>query len=383
MGEAIKKLKILMLEDMESDAGLVEWTLKKANIKFESKRVDTESEFREGIKTFQPDIILSDHSLPQFNSMDAFKICKEQNLDVPFILVTGTVSEEFAVTSLKDGIDDYILKSNLTRLPVALQSALKQRRLEKLKEKADIDLMLQNERLLKTNRELDNFAYNVSHNLKAPLVSVLGLINLIKIEDQKEGGRFMELIDLMKSSIDKLNLTLSNILNHSRNSRTDLQRESVDFNVLIERNYKDLQHFWDIRDIEIQVDVKQSIDFNSDKYRLDIIFNNLLSNSIKYTDREKPDHFIRINGEVTTEYADINIEDNGIGIKKDQLPKVFEMFTRGTEISDGSGLGLYIVKEMVDRMQGIIGIDSEEGKGTRITLRLPQMADENNSAKPD
>ena len=131
--EPVKKLKILMLEDMESDAGLIEWTLRKANIDFDCIRVDTREEYIDGLNNYHPDVVLSDHSLPQFNSREAYKICKAQNLQVPFILVTGAVSEEFAVSCLKDGIDDYILKDNLTRLPVAIKNSLKQRKLEQLK----------------------------------------------------------------------------------------------------------------------------------------------------------------------------------------------------------------------------------------------------------
>src|SRR4051812_36111939 len=98
-------LRILILEDMEEDAGLVEHLLRKSNISFISKRVDERDEFIQAVDDFAPNVILSDHSLPQFNSTEALKICRDKELEVPFILVTGTVSEEFAVESLKQGAD--------------------------------------------------------------------------------------------------------------------------------------------------------------------------------------------------------------------------------------------------------------------------------------
>ena len=90
-----KDLKILMLEDVQDDVGLIERILKKQGISFISKRVDTRDEFMDALKEFRPDVILSDHALPQFNSIEALNICRKQSLHIPFILVTGTVSEEF------------------------------------------------------------------------------------------------------------------------------------------------------------------------------------------------------------------------------------------------------------------------------------------------
>ena len=87
--------------------------IQKEKILFKRVRVDTREEFVQALDIFKPDVILSDHSLPQFNSIEALKICQSKKIDVPFILVTGAVSEEFAVNGLKRGADDYVLKSNL------------------------------------------------------------------------------------------------------------------------------------------------------------------------------------------------------------------------------------------------------------------------------
>ena len=106
-------LKILILEDVRADVALMERALKKEGLAFTSKHVDKRDEFIDALRQFTPDVVLSDLSLPQFNSTEALKICKGQDRKIPFILVTGSVSEEFAVDSLKEGADDYVLKSNL------------------------------------------------------------------------------------------------------------------------------------------------------------------------------------------------------------------------------------------------------------------------------
>jgi len=127
-------LSILMIEDTPSDAELIQRYLNKEGILFTSVVVDCKADFIRALQTSAPDVILSDHSLPQFNSMEALQIVKERGLDIPFILVTGSVSEEFAVACIKAGADDYILKDRLTRLPAAVQNTLSKKNTEREKD---------------------------------------------------------------------------------------------------------------------------------------------------------------------------------------------------------------------------------------------------------
>jgi PAS domain S-box-containing protein len=133
----MKTLQVLHVEDSVFDSELVVRELKKAGLKLFLKRVDSKSEFQQALKEFDMDIILCDHSMYQFNSIEALNLFKEANIDVPFILVTGSVSEEFAVTILKDGADDYIIKDNLTRLPTAVISALEKKEAEQKRIQAE------------------------------------------------------------------------------------------------------------------------------------------------------------------------------------------------------------------------------------------------------
>lgn len=364
-----KKLKILLLEDMEDDVGLITRSIIKGGIPFESKRVDTREEFVDSIRNYRPDVILSDHSLPQFNSIEALKICRRVGLPVPFILVTGTVSEEFAVSCLKQGADDYVLKSNLTRLSSAIQNALKQRELKEQRKKADIELRSQNEELVKINRELDSFVYSVSHNLRAPLMSVLGLLNLVKKEDASEGGKLSTYFGMMDHSIKKLDETLKEILDYSRNARNELQLNEINLKAVVTETFDRLKYIEGCETIKKYISVKSDVPFVSDAGRLSVIFNNLVSNAIKYRDEAK-DSFLRIVADVQDTHATVILQDNGIGIKEELLLKVFNMFFRATEKSEGAGLGLYIVKETVEKLQGTVKVESVFGEGTKFTLRL-------------
>src|SRR2546430_573972 len=124
--------RILHVEDSAVDVELVKRLLKKAGLPFEYLVVDTEEKFLAGLKEFKPDVILCDHSLPQFDSVMAFQIYLNLNLDIAFLLVTGSVSEEYAVEMMRNGIDDYLLKDNLQRLPKAIENAFNKREKERL-----------------------------------------------------------------------------------------------------------------------------------------------------------------------------------------------------------------------------------------------------------
>lgn len=143
----MKELKILYLEDSAQDAELTGRILKKAGIPFRFQLVDTQDEYEKALRQSKPDLVLSDHSLFHFNSVEALKIFKSYAYDVPFILVTGTVSEEFAVNILKEGANDYLLKNNLTRLPTAILNALQKHQMEQERQQY-VNKIIANEALL-------------------------------------------------------------------------------------------------------------------------------------------------------------------------------------------------------------------------------------------
>lgn len=368
-----KELKILMLEDLQDDVGLIERTLSKQGLSFITRRVDTKEEFSEALASFNPDVILSDHALPQFNSLEALTICHDKGMNVPFILVTGTVSEEFAVSCLKQGADDYVLKSNLVRLPSAIQNALRQRHHELKRKKAERTLRKQNEELVKINKELDSFVYSVSHNLRAPLMSVLGLLNLVQIENQKSDRTMDTYFLMMQNSIHKLDDTLKEILDYSRNARSELNIELIDLEKLMDDCFQRLMYIEGSEQINKTVLIQGTAPFYNDAYRLSVIFNNLISNAIKYRDSGKNFNIIDIRATVTETDVQVTFRDNGIGISSEFLPKIFNMFFRATERSEGAGLGLYIVKETIEKLNGTIKVDAKVGEGTNFYIHLPNL----------
>ncbi len=370
-----EELKILLLEDVPEDAELLERILKKEKFIFTALRVDERAKFVAALVEFAPDVILSDHSLPQFDSIEALEICKGMDLDVPFIVVTGAVSEEFAVNCIKRGADDYVLKSNLSRLPVAIRFSLMQHQMRRKRKQDEEALRKQNEELIKINRELDSFVYSVSHNLRAPLASVLGLVNVAKLEDQKYNFNFSPYLSMIEQSVDRLDETIKEILDYSRNARNDLTLSPINLEKTVKECFNKVKYLDRYTDIKKTVNVKLDIDFYSDQYRLKYILQSLISNSIIYCDDKKAKKTLNIEAHSIIDGSKvcITIKDNGIGIGKEYIHLIYNMFFRATDESKGAGLGLYIVKETLEKLNGSISVESILGEGTTFTVIVPNV----------
>lgn len=364
-------MRILILEDVEEDAGLIDRILKRDKIEFTRVRVDTRQGFIEAVDEFKPEIILSDHSLPQFNSIEALAICKQRRKSIPFILVTGAVSEEFAVNCLKQGADDYILKSNLSRLPTAIAYALRHHQYENTRARQEEQLVNQNKELVKINKELDSFVYSISHNLRSPLSSVLGIVNIAKLDPGKSPEVVDQYFEMIEGSVKKLDKTLQEILDYSLNIRTDLEVQEIDLNKIVHASLSKLSYIKGSTEIRKYVNIHQAVPFHSDMHRIAIIFDNLISNSLRYSDNSKEQQVLNISADINPAYATVTVRDNGIGIPEQHLSNVFNMFFKATDRSEGAGLGLYIAREMVEKLKGTISIQSVKYEETVVSFTVP------------
>lgn len=235
---------------------------------------------------------------------------------------------------------------------------------------AEAKLQKTNQELSKRNTELDNFVYSVSHDLRAPIASVLGLINLAK-KDQDLAMKDTYL-DMINASALQQDHFIREILDQSRNARLDVRREEIMFEPIIDETFTQLSFATPTgKAVERVISVQQSKPFYCDRWRLKVILNNVISNAIRY--RNGRDPVIKVDVDVTERGAQVCIQDNGKGIAKEHLKHVCRMFYRATDDGAGSGLGLYIVKEAVDKLNGSIRIDSEEGKGTTVRLQIPEV----------
>ncbi len=225
-----------------------------------------------------------------------------------------------------------------------------------------------NAELTKVNRELDSFVYRVSHDLRAPLVSLLGLVSIIRMEESEEKkGRYME---LMEKSIHKLDSFILDIMNYSRNTRIQLSSEAVHLRAVAEEIIESLRYSQE-GFLHIENFVPNDLMIHTDPQRLRPILNNLISNAIRYRDQEKPSQMVRIAAARLGDQVQIEVSDNGIGIAEEHQSQVFNMFFRASRQSEGSGIGLYIVQETVGKLRGQIRLRSQLGEGSTFTLVLP------------
>jgi PAS domain S-box-containing protein len=230
------------------------------------------------------------------------------------------------------------------------------------------DRMKVEEELKIRNAELDNFVYKVSHDLRAPLSSILGLVNLAKLPGNTDNP--LDYIDIIGGKVEHLDHFIGDVLSHSKNLKMEVTIAKVDFAKVIDRTFNDLNYLEGANAISKFVKI-DGIDFYSDPWRISEIFRNLISNAIKYRQTEGIQSEVNIKVHVDHLRAEISFSDNGIGIDEVSLNKIFEMFYRATEQSDGSGIGLYIVKNAVDKLGGQINVSSRPGHGTRFNIILP------------
>lgn len=227
----------------------------------------------------------------------------------------------------------------------------------------------QNEDLTKANLELDRFVYSASHDLRAPLSSILGLIEICERSDDPD--EIKQCLSLMRRSIRNMDEFTKEIISYSRNARQELKEETVVLYDLVTEVVEDLQFVTGAEEIYVKYNIDKELNFLIDKSRLKAILNNLIGNSIKYHDPQKEDQYIAVEAKYDDSNITIEVADNGSGIPEEHVDKIFNMFYRASDSSRGSGLGLYIVKEVVQKMNGQISVVSEYRKGSTFTVILP------------
>ena len=223
-------------------------------------------------------------------------------------------------------------------------------------------------KLVKANQELDRFVYSASHDLSAPLKSILGLIQLTRLENKNEA--LVNHLEHMQKSVVKLEGVINSLTQFSRNMGHALTKQEIIFDELIEEVLDELKYPFHSDNVKIVKNYQKTARITSDYLRLKIILSNLISNALKYKNNDASPSIVEITYNNSNGCNSIQIKDNGIGIAKENQGKVFEMFFRATLQSTGSGLGLYIVKETVEKLGGKISLDSVQGSHTTMLVTL-------------
>lgn len=242
---------------------------------------------------------------------------------------------------------------------------------EALLVKSEINKALarQNDELTKANRELDQFVYSVSHDLRSPLLAIKGILDLLQTEQHEDTKN--KYFELATDSIERLDNSIEEILNYSRNARVDVSPTSFDLIKLIRETVDANRHSSSGR-VSVSYETPADLMVHTDHIRLTVILRNLISNALKYGADQNGHTKIRIRTESSSPGTKVFIRDFGPGIKEEIMPRIFDMFYRGTTASRGSGLGLYIVKETVTKLGGTVKARTMSSGGTEFEVFIPE-----------
>lgn len=219
--------------------------------------------------------------------------------------------------------------------------------------------------LQRVNTELDNFIYHASHDLRAPLTTVMGLINLAKLEPEKAH----QYVEKIESRIMHLDILLKDLVSVSYNHRSQVKCTEFNFKHEVDSILK--EHLESHQQVAVNVNIDHDSPYYTDEIRLRTILRNLISNSFKYKRPDLDQHQISLKVKVESTHAAVQLRDNGAGIEWSLKDRVWDMFFRASTQSTGSGLGLYVVRSMVEKLQGNISFESTPNDGTTFLLAIP------------
>jgi len=311
-------------------------------------------------------VIISDQRMPDMTGVEFFEHILYKHPDPVRILLTAYSDISDVIKAINKGqIFRYIEKPwDHNRMIEAIESAYKHYWIGK-------QLKIKNQELEKMNEELSRFVYSASHDLKAPVKTLLGLLSLTESEVDRREAMF----HLFSKSIKQLDNVINGITDFYKNHNFNISLSKVDFALLLDEaivNVKNsLASTFD--DVSIEPDFNEESPFVSDNFRIALIINNLLSNAIKYQRSDAAEKWVKMKVVSGKKQAKIIIEDNGMGIPEEFQPKIYNMFYRANTQSPGSGIGLYIVKETVSKLDGTIKLISKEGQGSRFEVTVPNL----------
>lgn len=229
------------------------------------------------------------------------------------------------------------------------------------------------EELQARNFELDQIMYKTSHDIRSPITSVLGLLNLL--DDEEKSENVSEYLSFLRKRINDLDRFTKMMLEHGKSQRAELIPQSVNFSEMLNNVLDELKYhsYFSNLKVNIAIENKENVIFKTDIFRLKIIFSNLISNAVKYQNITQKESYLNINIVVDAEKIVANLQDNGIGIDEKYIPKIFDMFFRATDKGDGSGLGMYIVKQTIKKLNGNIRIESQLNQGTNVEFKIQNL----------
>ena len=375
----MKRYKILLVDDNEVNLNTVFNIINESNepydlIQANNGKVACKIAFEEEL-----DIIIMDWDMPEMSGIEALKILKkdQRTRHIPVIMFTGVMTtSENLMTALDAGAVDYIRKPiDKIELIARMRSMLTLSESFKKIEKQKQQISEQNIHLQNINETKDKFFSIIAHDLKSPFNALLGFADMLN--NQLADFSLQELkhiIKIMHDSAHNAFKLIENLLEWARMQTGSINFEPrvININVIVNSIIQLLQMQASFKNIKIINNIMPNIRVQADMYMVESVLRNLISNSIKFT---KKGGQISINSKIENNYLQLSIVDTGVGMRPEDMIKIFNINQKhrsyGTENEEGSGLGLILCKEFINKNKGEIWVESEINKGSTFTFTLP------------
>jgi signal transduction histidine kinase len=366
--------KILIIDD---EPGIREGTKRiLQNFKVDYPFMDEQIDFQvleagtgksgiEIIDSEQPEILLLDNKLPDIQGVEVLEYVKSKHYDIIVVMITSYASLELAVKATRDGAYDFIPKPFTPQeIRASVENITKQ-----------IFLKRMTQSLNNTGKQIRfQFLSVLSHELKAPLNAVDGYIKMIK--DRQFGNNvdaYEEMLDRSIERIKGMRQLILDLLDLTKieTGKPTQKLEIVNVRKIVQIGVDTIRPYAIQKDVDVYINSRDDVEMKADPGEIEIIMNNLISNAVKYN---KPGGRVDIFLEKKDNVLNITVSDTGIGLKTEDREKIFDDFVRikssQTREITGSGLGLSIVKKIVDMYKGNIDVQSEPDKGTSFMITL-------------
>lgn len=319
------------------------------------------------LESNEVDIIMCDQRMPGKTGVEFFSTIVKKFPKPIRILVTGYTDIESVIKAINLGhVFRYINKPwNEAEIRSSVEEAYRYY-------KQSIELENKITELTFAYKELDTFAYSVSHDLKGPLMSIMGAMNIVNNAENKNDESVLLMLDLIEKASTQLNDFIENMHVYYKNKRGQLLIDKVNLEEI--KNEIELLHGLKCMQEHIKLNIRITSDrefFRTDVTKVKVIVNNLVSNALKYQRPEEPEKKVDIEFDIDGEELRITVSDNGMGIDDQFQKNIFDLFFRATTEASGSGFGLYNVKEIVTLLGGTINVESKLNLGSTFTVKLP------------